>query len=355
MSNTDSDCLDSLREQVTQAFEARRPLAVTGGGSKAFYGRNSEGTPLQVAGHRGILDYEPSELVLSARAGTPLADIEALLQEHGQMLAFEPPHFGPGATLGGTVACGLSGPRRPWTGAVRDFVLGVSILNGRGEPLSFGGRVMKNVAGYDLSRLMAGALGTLGVLTSVSVKVLPRPETEMTLGFDMDAARAIDACARRAASPLPLSGACHHAGRLHLRLSGSERGVQQARDRLGGERLDDGESFWTALRDHRHPFFDSSRPLWRLSVPPATPPLDLPGDSLLDWGGAQRWLYTDTPAERIRAAARAAGGHATRFRGGDRDDVFQPLPAPLLALHKRLKQALDPAGILNPGRLYGDL
>ncbi len=355
MNEAAHDKLDSLRDQVAQAFEARRPLAVTGGGSKAFYGRPVEGEPLAVTGHRGILDYEPSELVLSARAGTPLADIEALLAGHGQMLAFEPPHFGPGATLGGAVACGLSGPRRPWAGAVRDFVLGVSILNGRGEPLSFGGRVMKNVAGYDLSRLMAGALGTLGVLTAVSVKVLPRPETEATLVFERDAAAAIEACARWSARPLPLSAACHHAGRLYLRLSGSERGIRGAREQLGGEALNDGDAFWTSLRDHRHPFFDAGRPLWRLSVPPASPPLALAGDGLLDWGGGQRWLYTDAPAEQVREAARAAGGHATRFRGGDRGDVFQPLPAPLLALQRRLKQALDPAGILNPGRLYEGL
>ena len=349
----DCDIQEALRDQVARAFSARRSLHIEGSGSKAFYGRGCTAQPLSVSAHSGILEYEASELVLTARSGTPLNLIEQLLAEHGQMLAFEPPHFGAGATLGGTLACGLSGPRRPWAGAARDFVLGVGLINGKGETLSFGGRVIKNVAGYDLSRLMAGALGTLGVMTEISLKVLPLPETETTLAFELDAEQALQHCSNWSRKPLPLSAACHLNGRLTLRLSGSEAGVRQACGQLGGERLADGDAFWSSIREHSHPFFRSDQPLWRISVPPAAASLPIAGDWLLDWGGAQRWLYTDADPDAVRAAAQAAGGHATLFRGGDRSaDVFHPLTPALLALHRRLKQALDPAGTLNPGRLY---
>ncbi|MFQ5938340.1 MAG: glycolate oxidase subunit GlcE, partial [Acidiferrobacterales bacterium] len=303
----------------------------------------------------GIVSYEPTELVLTARAGTPLKEVEATLDDGGQMLAFEPPHFGDGATLGGAIASGLSGPSRPYVGAVRDFVLGAVCVNGRGERLSFGGQVMKNVAGYDVSRLMAGAMGTLGVLLEISLKVLPRPASELSLVLSMGADEAISTMNTWAGQPLPISAACHDGEVLRVRLSGSDNGIRSAREKIGGEEITDGRVFWTELREQRLPFFADTTPLWRLSVPAATPVANLSGQWLFDWGGAQRLLVSDLPAETIREAASTAGGHAVLFRGGDRTgDVFHPLALPLAILHRRLKDAFDPKGILNPGRMYAD-
>ncbi|MEK7796937.1 MAG: glycolate oxidase subunit GlcE, partial [Pseudomonadota bacterium] len=335
------------------------------GGTKTFYGLPSAGQQLDVGGHCGIVSYEPTELVITARAGTPLADIETALAEKNQMLGFEPPHFadrieargagqgGPdgafaeNATLGGAIACDFSGPRRPWAGSARDFVLGTKILNGKGEILRFGGQVMKNVAGFDVSRLMAGALGTLGVLLEISLKILPRPEQELTLAFELPVDQAIATMNQWSNQPLPLSAACHMGNTLYVRMSGAGTALQAARARLGGEVIEKGEALWHNLREQRHPFFDGATPLWRLSVPPATPPMDVPGQWLVDWGGAQRWLKSDAAAGDIRRAVEAAGGHATLFRGGDRQgEMFHPLPPALHALHRRLKQAFDPQRIL---------
>ena len=341
-----------LLDRVRQAVASRTPLCIRGGGSKAFYGRRCQGQPLDLAAHRGIVSYEPSELVITARAGTPLAEVEALLAAHGQMLPFEPPHFSPTATLGGMVAAGLSGPRRPWGGAVRDAVLGVKLINGRGEALRFGGQVMKNVAGYDLSRLMVGALGTLGVLLEVSIKVLPRPAEERTLVFELDAVAAATRQVEWGRRPLPLSATLAHAGRLHLRLSGSRQGVQAAREALGGEETDN--AIWAAVRDQTLRFFRTAAPFWRISLPPAAPALA--GVGLTEWGGALRWLASDAAAESIRRQAAALGGHATLFRGHDGSaEVFQALAPAMLALQQRVKQALDPDALFNPGRLYPGL
>lgn len=349
------DLSQALQDRVLEALARNTPLAVQGGGSKAFYGLPAAGEVLDVAGHSGIVEYEPTELVLTARAGTPLASIEAALREKNQTLGFEPPHFGPAATLGGAVACGLSGPGRPWAGSLRDAVLGVGLLNGKGEILAFGGRVMKNVAGFDVSRLQAGALGTLGVLLEVSLRVAPRPEAKATLGFEMAAGEALAAMSRRAGQPWPLSAACHDGNRLRLRLSGAEAAVRAARQALGGEALDEGAAFWADLKEQRLAFFQRPGPLWRISLPPATPPLPLPGEWLLDWGGALRWLKSDAPAGAVFAAARQARGHASLFRGaGGTRRVFQDLPPALKTLHIKLKRAFDPHGILNPGRLHED-
>lgn len=352
-----NDLSRELQERVAEAAAARATLAIVGGGSKAFLGRAVQGTPLDVAGHGGVVSYEPRELVLTARAGTPLSEIENLLAAQGQMLPFEPPHFGATATLGGTIACGLSGPRRPYAGSARDHVLGVRLLNGRAEVLRFGGEVMKNVAGYDLSRLQTGAFGTLGVILEVSLKVVPRPAEEITLVQERGAADSLAYLAELARKPLPLSAACHDGARLYLRLSGAATAVAQSRGLLGGETFAEGENFWRdKIKEQQHGFFDGEMPLWRLSLPPAAPWLDLPGKVLLDWGGAQRWLRSEAPAETIRQLAAAAGGHATLFRGGDRKgEVFQPLPPAMVALHRQLKQAFDPQGLFNPGRLYSDL
>lgn len=352
----DTDISAALQANVLEAMAQGSPLQIVGGGSKIFYGRAPQGDPLSVTGHRGVISYEPTELVITARAGTRLADVESLLAEHNQMLPFDPPYFTDAATLGGAIATGLSGPCRPYAGSARDFVLGVKVLTGKGEILGFGGQVMKNVAGFDVSRFMAGSLGTLGVLLEVSLKVLPRPESEQTLLFESSELDAIRRMNAWAGQPLPLSGAAFDGGRLYLRLSGSTAALNAAREKLGGELVADGAVFWRDVRDHTCTFFQGDAPLWRVSVPAATPPLDLSGEWLLDWGGAQRWLKTSSAATTIRELTAKAGGHATLFRGGDRQGaVFHPLSPALMALHQRLKAAFDPHGILNLGRMYSDL
>ena len=347
----DSDLTEKLKTRVEDAVAAEQPLCIRGGGSREFYGRESVGEPLELGGHRGILDYEPTELVITARGGTPVQEVEAALAEQGQMLPFEPPRFTPGSTIGGAMASGLAGPRRPWGGAPRDLLLGVKLLDGNGRVMQFGGQVMKNVAGYDISRLMAGAMGTLGVLLEVSLKVLPRPPQELTMVHSADAQAALELMEALQGRPLPVTGACHLEGRLYLRLAtGRESAARLARE-IGAE-LIDASAFWNGLRDQGLAFFNHEGPLWRLSVPPSSEPA-IDGEVLIDWGGAQRWLKSDTPAQQVREAAVRVGGHATLFRNGDRSgEVFQPLEPLLEAFHRRLKQVFDPQGILNPGRLY---
>lgn len=341
----------ALRDRVRAALATQAPLEILGGGSKRFYGRHPFGEPLPVTGHRGILSYQPSELVVRARAGTPLAELEAALAERGQMLSFEPPRFGGEPTIGGAVASGLAGPRRPWGGAPRDLLLGVQLLDGRGQALNFGGQVMKNVAGYDLSRLMAGALGTLGVLLDVSLKVLPRPLGETTLALEDERNAALALMARLQQMPLGLSGLCYHQGCLYLRVD--QASLARARTLLGSAAREADPGFWDQLRDQTLGFFTTTEVLWRASVPPATAPLAAEADELIDWGGAQRWIRGGNAG--LWQSARAAKGHALVFRGGEREQVFQALSPPLLQLHQRLKEVLDPQRIFNPGRLYPDL
>jgi glycolate oxidase FAD binding subunit len=345
--------VEDLAERVRAATAARTPLRVVGGDTKAFHGRSVDGEPLHVSGLRGVVDYEPSELVITARAGTPIAEIEALLAQRGQSLAFEPPILGPASTLGGVVAAGFAGPRRPFAGAVRDSLLGVTVLNGAGEALRFGGTVFKNVAGFDAFRLMAGALGCLGVLLDVSLRVSPIPAAESSRSLDLawPAAQArLTALMRRA---LPLSGAAHDGTRLHLRLSGPLGAVKAAEEELGGETTP--AAFWEDLRHRRTGVLTAPR-LWRLSVPRTAPLDDLPGEAVRDWAGAEVWLASDAGADRIRALAGGAGGHATLYRGAAPDEaVFTPLPPALLSLHRRLKAVFDPAGVFNPGRMYEGL
>ncbi|SDH92696.1 glycolate oxidase subunit GlcE [Nitrosomonas sp. Nm132] len=343
---------------IGAAARNKKPLSIRGGNSKHFYGgRLTEQMcdTLNVATYSGLVNYEPSELVVTARAGTRLTDLETILSEHHQMLAFEPPHFGENATLGGCIATGLSGPRRAYTGAVRDFVLGVRILDGRGDDLHFGGQVMKNVAGYDVSRLMTGAMGTLGVLLEVSLKVLPTPPMEISLCMPMKESEAINKMHQWASKPLPISATCFYDGNLFVRLSGAEAAVHAARIKIGGEEINQGELFWQRIREHTHTFFSSGTRLWRLSIKSSTPPLLLPGQQLIEWGGALRWLATDENLneKRVRSQAEAAGGHATLFYGDKLSlQAFHPLTTHMMALHQRLKQKFDPAGIFNPGRMY---
>ncbi|MDN3521633.1 glycolate oxidase subunit GlcE [Halomonas ramblicola] len=349
------DMAAALAEQVRAADRDGTPLRFVGGDTKAFYGRPVEGRTLSTREHRGITYYDPVELIVSVRAGTPLAELEAALAEQGQMLACEPPHFGDAATVGGMVASGLSGPRRPWAGSVRDFMLGARVINREGVEQRFGGQVMKNVAGYDLSRLMAGAQGTLGLLSEVTLKVLPKPGTSRSLRLELPLDVALEKLADWGRKPMPISAAAWLDGALHLRLEGGPSSVAATAERLGGDDLEAG--FWTDLREHRLPFFTAGEaPLWRLSLPANTPPLDLPGEPpvLYDWAGTQRWVKSDADAEAIRAACARVGGHATCLTPGAAEP-FTPLTPALLGYHRRLKAELDPHGIFNPGRLYAEV
>ncbi len=355
-----SDITDQLRSQIQRACSDKSPLLISGGGSKSFYGNPGDGEVLSVSGHRGIVEYESRELVVTVRAGTPLVELHNILLEQGQMLPFEPPQYGDNATIGGTIACGFSGPRRPFAGSARDFILGCKVLTGKGEVIEFGGRVIKNVAGYDVSRLMVGALGTLGVLLEISLKVLPVPEAEVTLAMPARVNEAIDIMNARAGQALPLSAAAYDGEAVLLRLSSTEQGIKDARKKISGEVLQQGVEFWQQLNEQKHFFFDDEFPLWRLSLAPATLHLGLPGGWLFDWGGAQRWLKTELQPRDVRDAVAAEGGHATLFRNKEfwldveSFPVFHPLSPALMTIHRKLKISFDPECILNRNRLYED-
>jgi FAD/FMN-containing dehydrogenase len=362
---TTEPVLQRLVDRVRDASARHQALDIRGGGTKRFYGGEPVGEPLDVRELGGISCYDPSELVVTVRAGTPLADLEAALAERGQCLPFEPPRFAPGGTVGGMVAAGLAGPSRAAVGGIRDYTLGLTLLSGDAEVLSFGGQVMKNVAGYDVSRLLPGSLGVLGVICEVSLKVLPVRTCTRTLEFDLAADEALAFLGGLAAQPLPVHASAWHAGRLRLRLSGARAAVATAEVRLGGRPQPDAaaDDWWSGVRDHRHPFFvvaasDLARGirLWRLSVPPRAPAITVPGEQFIEWQGAQRWMRTDAPAEAVRAAAAAVGGHASLIRGADRAaGVFAPLPPAMLRIQREVKRAFDPQRIFNPGRLYADL
>ncbi len=350
--------LADLQGRIREASAHGTALRLRGGGTKDFYGNEPRGELLDTRPHAGLISYEPTELVVTARCGTPLSELEKLLHEAGQCLPFEPPHFGEDATLGGCVAAGLSGPRRASAGALRDFILGAKIVDGRGRALSFGGQVMKNVAGYDVSRLLVGSLGTLGFIAEVSLKVLPRAPDERTLRLEMPQQRAIEALNRWAGQPLPISASTWHEGELMLRLSGSAAALGPAAETLGGESVAAGDAgaFWRSIREQSHAFFAGREPLWRIAVPTITPPLELPGRQLMEWGAGLRWLKSDCEPLAAREAAQRAKGHATLFRAAQRPmAAFAPLEPIALRLHRELKKAFDPAGIFNPGRLYAEL
>ncbi|MGC1175958.1 glycolate oxidase subunit GlcE [Polaromonas sp.] len=357
--------LQLIIDQVRAAPAAGTALRIRGGGSKDFYGEPPAGELLETAPLAGITSYEPTELVVTVRAGTKLAELETVLAERGQCLPFEPPHFGPGATVGGMVAAGLSGPARASVGSVRDYVLGLTMVNGRGELLTFGGQVMKNVAGYDVSRLMAGAMGTLGLITEVSLKVLPLAPAEATLKFQMSQAQAMAQLNRWGGQPLPLNASCwvdDGLPTLYLRLRGAVAAVDAACKTMGGERQDNATVApdWTLCRDQQLPWFlaRGERDLWRVSVPQTAPVLDLPEPPLVEWQGGLRWVRaTPDDGPRLREIAARAGGHATLFIAGGASQIraerrFDALKPPLDRIHRQLKNEFDPAGIFNRGRLY---
>ena len=356
MPGSDESILDEWRQRIAAAAAARTPLRLRGAGSKDFYGEALAGEMLDLSGWRGIVDYEPSELVITARCGTPLSQLESTLGERGQMLAFEPPAFGADPTIGGVIAAGLSGPRRPYAGAARDFVLGARLLTAGGELLRFGGTVIKNVAGFDVSRLLCGSLGILGAITEVSLKVLPRPRLEETLRLELSATAAVESFNRWAALPLPISAAAWWQGMAAVRLSGAPPAVRAARERIGGELMDGGaaQTWWDALRHCQLPLF-GREVLWRVSLPAAAAPLPLAGELLIDWGGALRWYANPEGDAAVRTLAAQAGGTALCWRGPAPQGRFHPLQPAVAKLHRRLKERFDPQGIFNPGRLIAGL
>ena len=348
--------LQQFRDRIMSATRSGTALRIRGNGTKDWYGQELNGELLDTTAYSGIISYDPTELVVTARAGTNLREIGKALAEKKQMLAFEPPRFDGLATVGGIVASGLSGPRRQAVGSVRDFVLGTVLMDGKGETLHFGGQVMKNVAGYDVSRLLTGSLGTLGLILEVSLKVLPRPFAQHSLQFAMSEQDALHQLNVWGGQPLPLSASCWVNGNLYVRLSGAQAAVDAAIVKMGGTDLPEAENFWDGVREQTHAFFSAQQQaLWRLSLPTVAPSLALPGEQMIEWGGALRWLRTTADAETIRSVAANAGGHATLFKGGDKSvGVFQPLAPAVARIHRNLKQAFDPAGIFNPRRMYTD-
>ena len=350
-----SDLSNELQKKVSSANGNKLPLNITAGCSKAFYGHKIGGEKLDISSHAGIIDYRASELVITARSGTRLSDIETALAEQNQQLAFEPPVHTADSTIGGVIACGLSGPARPFHGAARDFVLGAKVINGKGELMQFGGQVMKNVAGYDVSRLMVGAQGTLGVLLEISLKVLPKTEAETTLAFEIDAVEGHKMLRGWLSDGHPVTASCHYQGMLSVRLGSTVNSISNAHRKMGGEVV--ANNLWQQLRHQSHPCFEQEN-LWRLSLPPVAA-IHNEDDQLIEWGGALRCKVSKN--ELVDQEQRL-GRHATRYnmtsstvQAISSDEVFQPLQAGMLAIHKRIKHALDPNNILNPARLYKEL
>ncbi|MCU7904794.1 MAG: glycolate oxidase subunit GlcE [Candidatus Thiodiazotropha sp. (ex Epidulcina cf. delphinae)] len=349
---SDRDISRQLQASVLDAHHSTRHLQLIGSGSKRFYGREAKGEILSLSAHSGIVGYEPTELVITARAGTPLEEIEQALTEKGQMLPFEPPRFSGGGTIGGAIAAGLSGPRRPWGGAPRDLLLGIKLLDGQGRILNFGGQVMKNVAGYDLSRLMAGALGTLGILLEVSVKVLPKPPQEHTLTFYSEDHNTWTLIRDILGKAIPVTATYSRGNRHKLRLACNKHRLKRIQTECGLETVDHQEEFWQALRDQELDFFQRKAPLWRISLPPAAR-LGLADETLNEWSNALRWLVSEKPGEEIRTLVERQAGHAVLFRNGDRTgERFHPLQPRVAEIQRKLKQVFDPKGIFNPGRHY---
>ncbi len=350
-----NDRKDEITSKILDAFHNKKYLRIHAGNTKYFYGREIKAEPLSIEQHTGIVEYEPSELYITARSGTPLVEIEQAISKQNQILPCEPPYFGAEATLGGMVACGLAGPRRVNAGNVRDCVLGVEILNGKGELLRFGGKVMKNVAGYDVSRLMCGALGTLGVLMSISVRLLPKPESEQTIVLTLDDSTAIKKMNQWANTPMPISATYYDGSELYVRLSSSASAVEACKKEIGGNQTEEHEIFWSSIKEQTHDFFSSDIPLWRISVPPNTQTLNIPGVSVMEWNGALRWYRSDADENTIRSEANRVGGQANLFRGNTTANIFHPLSEASMKIHSKLKHALDPAGILNPGKMFAEL
>lgn len=360
---TMKELASNLASQIVEAFENKKPLSIEGGGSKGFYGnhiRGLETSTINIKPYTGVMIYEPSELVIRARAGTPLSEIVKLLDANGQKLPFEPPFFSEYTTIGGTVAAGLSGPERAYASSVRDAVLGVKIINGKGEILNFGGEMMKNVAGYDVSRLIAGSLGILGVILEVSIKVVPKPLHTETFILKQDRVAALNTMRDLAKQSIPVSATAWVDEQFYVRVMGNnQKVIEDAHKRISGEPLIQANDFWESVRDQSHEFFKNKLSLWRLSTPANSELPFTDEEQFIEWGGALRWINSNVAPSSIREAARNAGGHATLFRNRyeDKRDIpaFEPLDPVVMRLHQQLKKSFDPAGILNPGRLFREL
>lgn len=349
---------EDLQTQIESVAANGVAVRIVGGNTKAFYGHAVDAVDIDVSGHSGIIDYDPAELVITLRAGCKLKDVEALLAEKNQMFGFEPPKFSDEATIGGMVASGLTGPRRAFSGAIRDFILGVKLLNGRGEIVNFGGRVIKNVAGFDVSRLMVGALGTLGVLLEVSIRIIPKFEAEATLVFEHAEAQAhIDWINQQRRLPYPISASVWYKGQTQIRLSGSQQGLDSACKELGGDNKVNNDGAWAELKEQSHPFFNQGKSIVRVSVPSVEPDFLTAESQLIEWGGAQRWVEaTQDHLDQLRRQAEYHRGMVCAYRGFDEPtELFHRPTDAVMTLHRNLKSSFDPAGIFNPGRLYSGL
>ena len=354
-----NDMANSLREQVADAVAQKTPLLIVAGSSKTFYGNTVSANTLNVNEHQGIIEYQPSELVATVRSGTLLSELEAELKANNQMLAFEPPRHNKHSTIGGVIACGMSGPRRASYGSARDFVLGTTIINGKAEILHFGGQVMKNVAGYDASRLMVGAQGTLGVLLDISIKVLPISKTEVTLKLPIERDKAINAIRQWLKQGLPVSASCFYKNNLYLRLSSTHSAVRQSLNTIKNSHDTEeiNNNFWLEIKNQTHVFFTDTENLWRCSHQNNTEFYGNTEEQLIEWNGSLRWICSN---EELHTKAAQLGGHAMRYPLNNKNskndnckgDIFQPLEPGLHKIHQRLKQSFDPDHILNPGRLY---
>ena len=344
--------IENWQSQIKAAAAKGTKLAIRGSGSKSFCAPTTAGEVLDTREHTGIVEYEPNELVIVLRCGTRINDVEKTMADAGQMLAFEPPHFGDGATIGGMVASGLSGPRRPYAGALRDFVLGCKVLDGKGDHLSFGGKVMKNVAGFDVSRLLTGSQGSLGVITEAAFKCLPLPKAQQTRVFELDAQTAIERMNRWYAEANPITATAWLGGKLYVRLAGAEPAVRSAASSLGGEPLGNDGDWWRDWREQRHVFFAGALPVIRVACKSTAPWSDLADDvdqQAIDWGGAQRWVRCPVVVLfAVREWARTQGGHASVFRGAaseaERAAALQPALAEVQA---KIKTSFDPYGVFS--------
>ena len=358
----ENDISSALQNSVKDAISNKTALYIHGGNSKLFFGNVVDTPSLDISRHTGIIDYDPTELCITVRAGTLLSDIEKVLESENQILPFEPPQYTPNTTIGGALAAGISGPRRAYSGSVRDAILGVKIINGEGEIANFGGQVMKNVAGYDLSRMMVRSQGTLGVILEASIRLLPKPKNEITVCLEGSQKFALDFFHKSKAQQLPITASAWFNDQVFLRLSGSEKLLAHQLKKLIKENdaspAKSPDNFWNDIRDHKHQFFGrTEKPLWRLSLPPASEELvQINDNQLIEWGGAQRWVKTNTPANIIHSSANTRQGYATLFQGNIPDTPsFPKLDENLMKLHKQLKHNMDPHGIFNPGRMYSGL
>ena len=359
---SDNDISLELQVLVKEAIVNQTPLYIHGGNSKQFYGNPIDGIALDVSPHSGIINYEPTELCITVRSGTLLSDIEKVLDVENQILPFEPPQYTPQATIGGALAAGISGPRRAYSGSVRDAILGVKIINGEGEIVTFGGQVMKNVAGYDLSRMMVRSQGTLGVILEVSLRLLPKPKSEISVCIEESQSFALNYFQSIRTQQLPVTASAWFNDQAFLRLSGSEKSLEYQLEKIVSETgafvFEDSSQFWADIRDHKHHFFGRmDKPLWRLSLPPASGEIvQMKDNQFIEWSGAQRWVNTNTPANIVHSSANSRDGYATLFQGKLPEiSYFPKLEENLMKLHKQLKRNMDPHGIFNPGRIYAGL